>query len=329
MLILEEKDLNLAANYLLKNIGTGGVQIELTPGRFNLQASIALPKNPIKPYLNLALTIDEKHGNANIVELHVGQISVPGRLAELIFFELIQNIFPSEDQRLFKDVIKDLSLSTGKLQITYEWKPELISEVKSRLISPQDKERIRSYYRKLAEITRQPELKKRPSAIQLMKPLFMHAQSRSKNGNPIIENRAALIVLAAYVVPGEFSTLMPKTSDLPMPRRFTLTLNQRKDFAEHFLLSAAIAATGDAILADAVGLYKEVADSKGKSGFSFTDLAADRAGTRFGETATASFGHAHKIQQLFSEGVKEGDFMPKVRLWRYWWYRLPAVEKRD
>jgi hypothetical protein len=53
----------------------------------------------------------------------------------------------------------------------------------------------------------------------------------------------------------------------------------------HVLVSAALAVTGGGPLADAIGLYKEVADSKGGSGFSFNDLAADRAGTRFGQQA--------------------------------------------
>ena len=33
---------------------------------------------------------------------------------------------------------------------------------------------------------------------------------------------------------------------------------------------------------DAIGVYKEVRDSRGGSGFSFNDMAANRAGTRFG-----------------------------------------------
>ncbi len=312
-LSLSEKDLSLAANYLIRNTGSGGTIIKLLPNQLKLQASIQLPKNPINPYLNLKLTIAEIEAKTTVSELHIGQLPIPSRLADFILVEIIQYLFHSEDRKLIKSTIKKISLSNGYMQITYKWKPELITKVKSHLISPKDQERIRSYYSKMSELTRQPGLRHRSSIMYLMRPLFAHAQFRSKNGDPIAENRAALIVLASYVIPGGFNALMPKVSDLPLPRKHVLTLDRRSDFVEHFLGSAALAATGDAKLADAIGLYKEVADSKGHSGFSFTDLAADRAGTRFGEMATASVDHARSVQQLLASDAVEKDLIPKIR----------------
>ena len=65
-----------------------------------------------------------------------------------------------------------------------------------------------------------------------------------------------------------------------------VTLQQRWDYPLHFLISALVAAEAGTPLADAVGLWKELTDARrGGSGFSFEDLAADRAGTRFGELA--------------------------------------------
>jgi uncharacterized protein YfiM (DUF2279 family) len=62
-----------------------------------------------------------------------------------------------------------------------------------------------------------------------------------------------------------------------------LILLGRHDSAQHFAVSAALAAWAGEPAANAIGLYKEVEDARGGSGFSFADLAADRAGTRFGE----------------------------------------------
>jgi hypothetical protein len=90
-----------------------------------------------------------------------------------------------------------------------------------------------------------------------------------------------------------------------------LTLQGRTDFAQHFLISAGIAAAGGSRLADAVGLLKEIEDSRGGSGFSFTDLAADRAGVRFAETATGS--GASTVQDLIADGADESVFMPEAR----------------
>ena len=89
----------------------------------------------------------------------------------------------------------------------------------------------------------------------------------------------------------------------------TVTLDGRDDFPKHFLISAAIAAEAGSPLADAIGLYKEVEDSRGGSGFSFNDIAADRAGTRFGELAVKA---PRKLQAALAAGVRERDFMPNV-----------------
>ena len=61
-------------------------------------------------------------------------------------------------------------------------------------------------------------------------------------------------------------------------------------------------------------VYKEYEDRKVTSGFSFTDLAADRAGVRLGELATASDTSARRIQKIMSsKKLSESVFMPKTR----------------
>jgi len=62
ILSLSEKDLSLAANYLIRNIGSGGVIIKLTPNQLKLRASIQLPENPVNPYVNLDVLITESEG---------------------------------------------------------------------------------------------------------------------------------------------------------------------------------------------------------------------------------------------------------------------------
>ena len=98
-----------------------------------------------------------------------------------------------------------------------------------------------------------------------------------------------------------------------MPRACSVTLAGRHDSAQHYSISAALAATAGSPFADAVGLYKELEDSQGGSGFSFNDLAADRAGTRFGELATANPAGAHKAQSLARAAFAEAVIFPNVK----------------
>lgn len=64
-----------------------------------------------------------------------------------------------------------------------------------------------------------------------------------------------------------------------------VTLGGRRDLRQHFVISAGLKAATAAGVVFAIGEFKELLDSnQGGSGFSFDDLAADRAGIRFATT---------------------------------------------
>ena len=122
--------------------------------------------------------------------------------------------------------------------------------------------------------------------------------------------RLVLLMLTLYSTGQHLATLVPAAQGWPPLLLRVVTLNTRDDLAKHFVISAALAAHVGVPLADAIGLYKEVEDARGGSGFSFNDLAADRAGTRFGQLAVRSQDTARHLQQRLSAGVQERDLMP-------------------
>jgi hypothetical protein len=126
------------------------------------------------------------------------------------------------------------------------------------------------------------------------------------------ESRAAIVVVAFYVNGKGLAAIVPGAKDWPVAVTRTVTLNGRTDFPQHFTISAALAAHAGTPLSDAIGLYKEVDDSRHGSGFSFNDIAADRAGTTFGELATRSAASARQVQRRFAAGVRESDLMPNA-----------------
>lgn len=62
------------------------------------------------------------------------------------------------------------------------------------------------------------------------------------------------------------------------------TMRGRRDLALHFFTSAQLVDTAGAQPANAMALTKELADAQGPGGFSFADIAADRAGVRFAQS---------------------------------------------
>ena len=92
-----------------------------------------------------------------------------------------------------------------------------------------------------------------------------------------------------------------------------ITVAGRKDLRQHFVISAALEVLSDAGVSFAIGEFKELTDSgRGGSGFSFVDLAADRAGLKFAELALTS-GGAAAVQRNARALEDPGFFFPSIR----------------
>jgi hypothetical protein len=86
------------------------------------------------------------------------------------------------------------------------------------------------------------------------------------------------------------------------------TMLGRRDLAQHFFISAHLAAAMGRGAADSAGLAKELVDAQGESGFSFADVAADRAGSRFGSDVIAK----RLSLAMLSHSFVVPSFMPSI-----------------
>ena len=87
------------------------------------------------------------------------------------------------------------------------------------------------------------------------------------------------------------------------------------DTPRHFWVSAALTVLTDESRATFIGLEKELADANpGGSGFSFADLAADRAGILFALAATRDAESAQATQMLIvQDGPQADDYCPEIK----------------
>jgi hypothetical protein len=212
------------------------------------------------------------------------------------------------DYHAFINAVKKVDVSEAKLAVTYEWQAELADRIRAVLIPPEEQERLRVYQDHLVKVS-QSSPAKNLSITELLIPLFKLAAERSDGKPAAAENRAALLVLTIYINGRSLDKIITDAKNWPRPAKHGILLNRRDDFPKHFIISAALAANAGGPLADAVGLYKEIADSRGGSGFSFNDIAADRAGTKFGEYAAQS-ANARTLQKKIRTGIGERDIMP-------------------
>ena len=306
------EDLDLAINYLANRYGKGSSRIVLQPGLLAVAASVELPANPLGRYLNVRALMRETSGFPAFEDLRIGRLPIPGSLADWALRRALQSLDRSDSYQVAADTIRSVSIADGSVRVVYEWRDDLPARVSKAVMSPADHERFRIYQDRLVAVTRDGALPRNVSLTQILGPLMALAAERGATGDPQAESRALIAVVAFYVNGKGLAAIVPDAKDWPRPATRTVTLNGRTDFPQHFTVSAALAAHAGAPLSDAIGLYKEVDDSRQGSGFSFNDIAADRAGTRFGEIATQSPASARGLQRRVKMGIRESDLMPET-----------------
>jgi len=303
-----ENDLDQAANYLARQYAGGGARIELDRGAAYVAASLRIPKLPMGIYANLEAHLAESRSLAHIESFRIGRLSIPGWLAQWMIPRLLATVIEEDDLRSFRRAIKSVTIREDRIALAYEWQADLPDKLRTVLLSAEDRERLRIYQERLVTVSKSlksPNI----SLTELLVPLFTLADERSGGSSAVAENRAVILLVALYINGQDLSGIVPDAKNWPRPQRHGVLLNERGDFPKHFIISAALAAKAGGPLSDAVGLYKELADAREGSGFSFNDIAADRAGTRFGEYA-ADPDSAAKLQQRLRAGVNQKDLMP-------------------
>jgi hypothetical protein len=305
---VRESDLDHAANYLARQYAGGGARVELKRGSAHVGASLRVPALPVGIYLNLETELAESGSLAQVDSLRLGRLAIPGWLANWLIPRLLATVIEEADLRSFRRVIKKVSLNDDRVALTYEWQADLPDKLRTVLLPAEDQERLRIYQQRLTEVSKTLKAAN-VSLTELLVPLFTLAEERSNGANGVTENRAVILLLALYANGRDVTNIVPNAKTWPRPPRHGVLLNGRADLAKHFIVSCALAAKAGGPLSDAVGLYKELADAREGSGFSFNDIAADRAGTRFGEYA-ADPGSARKLQQRSRAGISERHVMP-------------------
>ena len=150
----------------------------------------------------------------------------------------------------------------------------------------------------------------------LLQTLFAHAPAEATSQNTVQRNRAAILAWGIAVGHERLARLAGVDGDEELVRRAAAvgqgtTLRGREDWARHYALSAALAVLEHPLVSDAGGVMKEQLDALTRgSGFSFGDLAADRAGVRFATAATNSEAAAERMQARLQRGFAVDDFFP-------------------
>lgn len=314
---LSESDLGILAGGMLEQLHGGAANFSLLPGQLQVHFSAGLPPAFPAKWLNVQLQLAQTDGLPLVEQLVIGRLAIPGDIAnplvDLMHARLRQH-YPDYTRLL--DTIQSYAFREDELELVYALETETLALLSSTgrdlLVDPALSERLRFYSERITELS-SSRSGQRASLMTILPALMETAQARE--ADPVEENRAAIIALTLYQFDIDAVRLLSTDiSAVPQARAVRYNLYGRYDIAEHFLGSAALSISADPSLADYMGLLKELDDSRlGGSGFSFVDLAADRAGIRFGELAVANAESAAGMQELLRHREDEPFLLPDFR----------------
>lgn len=284
-------------------------QVDFMPQQARLRASLPLP---LALWLNAELVLRETDTLPQLERWRLGRLPLPVSLGNRLLRAAAQRLDPGEALADASRLVRRVRFSPGRLQVDYLWQKERLGGAAQAVLAPPaDLTRLEPYVARLAAVGAAAPAGTDLPLEQALPPLFALAAQRSRApADARRENRAALQALALMAQGRSPAGLVPAAQSWPALPQRELTLAGRHDLAQHFVLAALIALEGGEELADGLSLAKELDDARFGSGFSFTDLAAGRAGARFGHLAAGS---PLALQQVLAQGVAAQDLLPEVR----------------
>jgi len=307
---LGERDLEVLIDHGSRRWLEAASRVELQQGAAVVSLSVRAPRNPLGSWINIQTRWLQTGSLPALDTLRVGRLPVPVWLGEWAALRLLAGADLLGEWQLTADVVRRVQFAPQRLQVVYAWRDESAQRVMQALLPEADQQRLRAHAAHLAALTARAVPGWDASLAGLLGPMLELAQQRSAaGGDAAAENRAAIVVLALFANGRQIASVLPAAADWPRARPLRLLLDGRDDLPRHFLVSAALVVETSGALAQSIGLAKEVADARNGSGFSFMDMAANLAGTRFGEMALRA---PAQLQARAARGLADADLVPSL-----------------
>lgn len=306
-------DLEALLNFAARRGIPGAASLDLRQGGADVRYTATLPRLladlGVGRFVNVDASLGANGSQIDIEQVRIGRIPLPGALFETLLAQYIRHTDLAPEVALLKKTISKIAITPADVTLTYVWQPELLDSARNLALSPADQQRLAAAQRLFVDTLGHTAPGSRKVALaDVLGPLLQQA-GQQPGADRAQAYRDVLLVAALHLSGRNIAALIPDAARWPKPRPVTLTLRERGDLAQHFVISAAIAAQAGAPLAKAVGLDKEIDDSQRGSGFSFIDLAADRAGTRLGQLAARS---PERLAAAVAAGLTDAALLPSI-----------------
>ncbi|SEA57862.1 hypothetical protein [Alkalimonas amylolytica] len=288
-----------------------------------VHVAMTLPRPFEQRLLHGYCLFSETRAGFAIDSCQLGKLPVPGMLAMLMLRTSVRIVFASPSDQQLLALLQQGRLSDGRLVFRQPDVSDIDLQLNPRLYSGRQLGRellgtaaplapdVDVY---LAALERLAEAypQERRLAFFTQQLLLLALERSASEAQQEYEYRQALWALATgFGNRGFIRFANDGLGREAVPKLPGVVLAGRRDLTLHFLYSAVIKQVGNPYLADQIGRLKEIHDAAdGGSGYSFVDIAANKAGIWFAE-------HLHQIDDVkvltLDTAAFERAFFPEVR----------------
>jgi len=271
----------------------------------------------LKQYMNVDCWLfDEYQQGMKIDKCTVGNITINGWFVETFFIKFIRIIMGEEVANTANELINKSVYKDNAIVFSAQKSKDLKQHVNDSMSAIGD---LASFYAQSNNVsaavvnnylTAMDEVKS-TELSDYITVLFNLAKQRSIDNDPAEENSAIIWALAVKFGSARFAKLIGvKRSET---KGKTPLLRGRADLTLHFIYSAVIQQLSDFDIGLNIGEAKELLDANsGGSGYSFSDLAADKAGLQFAQYITSGTSEAENAQNALMNISNENEFFPFI-----------------
>ncbi|MDY6983820.1 MAG: hypothetical protein SV422_12085, partial [Pseudomonadota bacterium] len=179
---ISDEDIELLLNYALDHFAGGRSRVDIAAGMADLRLSVRQPLTfPLGDYLNLSMVLLQHNDVLVLDSLRAGRIVVPGWIADPLMqrthAELLKRV---PEYAATVAAIDSFTLADERLNIVYEWQPELLDRLSTRgsdlLLGTADRERLLTHWGQLYDVLSAPELGRRVAVVDVLAPMFAFAR---------------------------------------------------------------------------------------------------------------------------------------------------------
>ncbi|SEA58412.1 hypothetical protein SAMN04488051_104108 [Alkalimonas amylolytica] len=290
-------------------------EASMTADRATLALSYPLLAGAL--HLNVQASLVPEEQGDWLERVQLGSVSIPGSWVLRVLSWQASRMLGSDEVAHLIYAVEQVQLEPNRVRFRFAIPDNLKGGLRSGLplqrFLHHEPDRTEAYLQQLQAHYLQHKSQELSSYLSVVfHAAYVHSEQAEVSA--VLENQAALLALGAFFGPVHFDWLLADGHKLVLTRPGTgeVQLAGRFDLQQHFVYSAVIKALTNRELGLLAGEMKELLDTNpGRSGFSFVDLLADKAGLRFAELALQSEDSAKNLQAFFLQPRDDSDLLPE------------------